>query len=965
MKKIILSVILLCTLLYPLRAQDFFFTARNRGIQQGLPPYTPKALYADTEGRIWIGTENGLFVVEGEKARPLYWQGEPFGAYITAIIPQGHKKLWIGTQDGLYTYRYGDAGLQRIPLRNSNGSIISAYFQPLGLDPEGCLWVYTGYNRASLYRYNPGSRHIQLMGSGYNGFREINWQNGRQELWYAENRGIFRLRFGHDTVLQQGFFRDEGQALEISDVLIAGNTTWFASSDGVWQSIADAKPEPLFAKQQHIQHLAHWQNYLFAATAGNGIIVWDITRGRELHRFTHVSENPYTLSDNNIRLLYVQNDVLYYAGSNGYTGSISLRHNPAGILPLPDLLPAGAFASLHNKLWFLDVSGRLYHFPYPGLPVAVPGSPQGLQCITRIGDTLWAAGNDILYGSDGHTSVQYPLPPQAYRTRIYSITADPAGRPMLVSDHGVYLLKNRRIETLKGLENESYKHYTHAVFDRQGRLYLHAHYSFFISGSYDNGSFRNQHLHNFQSEIKTLLPHPYAPGILAVTPAGIFHCISDTDSIQTLYRFHNSSPLWYAFTEGPSLMLQTQDRLLCIPDIRTAALQQPVFLPAAAQKAGMAVRIPLSSKWLLPDLQSFWLLSPDERKPLAHIHISENGSGVYRKIQKIKQERNRNFIHLHAGIQSSVPASDLRLDYYLNNDIANTRSIPGDAGEIYFERLQPGRYKLHIKARLYDNYTIASETITLEIQPAWYNTWYFTLFWLLSTGILAAFILRAIIHSIRKREQLRRHIQETENLALRSQMNPHFIFNTLNSINSLVLDHKTEEASQYIRKFSRLIRNTLDLTRKESVSLHDDIQNLELYIQLEAERTAGRFSWQIHIDPELDTGSVSVPPLLVQPFAENAIWHGLMNRSQGGHLDIRYKCLDKDTLCIYIDDNGIGYTEGHKRSASRIHTSHGLSIIKERLQLAGTANFFRIADKNSGDEKGSGTRAEIYLNVKC
>lgn len=188
MKKLILTGILLCTLLYPLRAQDFFFPARNRGIQQGLMPYPPKALYADPEGRIWLGTEKGLFVIEGEKARQLCWQGEPFGAYVTAIIPQGRKKLWIGTQDGLYTYRYGDKELERIPLRNGNRSIIRAYFQPLGFDPEGCLWVYTGYNRASLYRYNPVNRHIQLMGSGYNGFRETNWQNGRKELWYAENR---------------------------------------------------------------------------------------------------------------------------------------------------------------------------------------------------------------------------------------------------------------------------------------------------------------------------------------------------------------------------------------------------------------------------------------------------------------------------------------------------------------------------------------------------------------------------------------------------------------------------------------------------------------------------------------------------------------------------------------------------------------------------------------------------------
>lgn len=964
-KILLFTLLFLFSLLY-LTAQDFTGIARNQGTEQGLPPYPPRVLYAAEDGRLWIGTEKGLFLMRGGEVVPVYYGNEAFNAYITAIVPEKNEKLWIGTQEGIYVYSLKSELLQCPDLRDHHNRPLKAYFQPLGFDPEGCLWIYTGYNQASLYRYCPAENRVYQMGRGYNGFREVNWSDGKKELWYAENRGAFRLRFSGRQAEERAFFHLGEQALEVSDVLLNGTTVYFATSAGVWQSQNEEEPRPLFARDSYIHQMALRNGYLYCATTGKGIRIWNIARGREEPAFRHAEENMFTPADNDIRLVHIRNNILYYAGSNGYAGSISLSRNPLGIRPAAELSPSSAFTAYKRKLYFLDGRGRLFSYMHPDSVQGISGLPDGLQALGLSGEALWAADNQVLYRIYEDHSESFAIPPQAYRTRINVIMTDPQDRPLLLSDRGIYLLKNGKVVPLEGLSNETYTHYTHAVFDGDGRLYIHAHYSFFLYGRYENGVFHREGLSEFPHEIKTLLPHPSGYGILAFTPDGVYRFTGAQKSAELLFSFHKR-PLWHAYAgKARALYLQDQRALTYIPDIRKPFARELVPLPASAVRPGAAVRIPGSRSWLLPDLRSWWYIHPGERRPNVRIHISEAGNLSGNPIRKLEPDPNRNFIHLHAGLQSSLPAREVQLRYYLNGDRGSMRVLPGESGEIYFERLPPGNYTLHVEARLFDLYTIASEKVDIYIRPAWYDSPSFLLFCILIAISLAGLIIQGIIRTIRRREQLRRRIQETENLALRSQMNPHFIFNTLNSINSLVLDNKTDEASLYIRKFSRLIRNTLDLTRKESVSLQDDIENLELYIQLESERTGHRFRRELYIDPELDISHTEIPPLLVQPFVENAIWHGLINRpAGGGTLRIRYERKNDHTLCIHIEDDGIGREEARKRAASRKHTSHGLSIVKERLELADPGNFFIFTDIKNAAGEAAGTHVQIYLNVKC
>ncbi len=167
---------------------------------------------------------------------------------------------------------------------------------------------------------------------------------------------------------------------------------------------------------------------------------------------------------------------------------------------------------------------------------------------------------------------------------------------------------------------------------------------------------------------------------------------------------------------------------------------------------------------------------------------------------------------------------------------------------------------------------------------------------------------------------------------LRMQMNPHFIFNSLNSINRFILQNNKQQASEYLTKFSKLIRLILQHSQSPLISLESELESLQLYLDLESLRFDNRFDYKISISK--DIYSLKVPPLIIQPFAENAIWHGLMHKEEKGQLHIEI-FQQNDFLFLRIIDNGIGRkkaAEMKSKSATK-HKSMGLQITAERIAM--------------------------------
>lgn len=214
-------------------------------------------------------------------------------------------------------------------------------------------------------------------------------------------------------------------------------------------------------------------------------------------------------------------------------------------------------------------------------------------------------------------------------------------------------------------------------------------------------------------------------------------------------------------------------------------------------------------------------------------------------------------------------------------------------------------------------------------------------------------------------------VSKMELASLRGQMNPHFIFNCLKSIKVLTEQNNAVEASLYLSKFSRLMRNILEQSRDEESILAKEIETLELYLEMESLRVKEKMNWSINIQDGLDIDFIKIPSLLIQPYVENSIWHGIMHLDGDGKLSINLKFEpETDTLIIEVIDNGIGREKSAIINATKMNKpqSLGTKINQERIELInykpGVTASVDIQDLANAGQKTSGTMVTIRFSGK-
>lgn len=281
-----------------------------------------------------------------------------------------------------------------------------------------------------------------------------------------------------------------------------------------------------------------------------------------------------------------------------------------------------------------------------------------------------------------------------------------------------------------------------------------------------------------------------------------------------------------------------------------------------------------------------------------------------------------------------------------------------------YASLSPGSYVFKLKASDESgNWGPEREMLSFTIVPPFWRTAWFILCVIGTAVFMTMWLVRKRIRTIRYEAGLNQKIAETEMMALRAQMNPHFIFNCINSIDSLIQDNDKYHATIYLNKFAKLIRCILDSSKQNTVPLANDMETLQLYIEMEQFRNDNKFTAEINADPGLLQEDVKVPPLIIQPYVENAIQHGLRNRKDNlGQLSISLNKL-KGQIQYIIEDNGVGrkhMQNGH--SATKV--SYGMQMSSDRVKLF---NQEEVASVEITDlvQQGisSGTRVKVLLKM--
>jgi len=292
------------------------------------------------------------------------------------------------------------------------------------------------------------------------------------------------------------------------------------------------------------------------------------------------------------------------------------------------------------------------------------------------------------------------------------------------------------------------------------------------------------------------------------------------------------------------------------------------------------------------------------------------------------------------AIHFSSPGSVTYM-YRLDNNWLTT-----DFSSLNFISLKNGTYNLQIMAKAQNTLWSKPYVLSFRVLPRFIETiWFYLLmiFLLLTTGP-SILMLSLKLNKIKANKELAltERINELKHQALSAMMNPHFIANSLNSVQYLVNSRKYEDANNYIAMMAKLMRKNLDTAGKGFIRLSDEIDRLKLYLDIEKLRFQESFTYEIIIGVELDTNTVLIPNMIIQPFVENSLWHGIINSGNSGLLTVAFTFENVDidsvigrSLIIRVTDNGIGINEARKHKKED-HISKGIQIIEERLRLLST-----------------------------
>jgi ligand-binding sensor domain-containing protein len=328
---------------------------------------------------------------------------------------------------------------------------------------------------------------------------------------------------------------------------------------------------------------------------------------------------------------------------------------------------------------------------------------------------------------------------------------------------------------------------------------------------------------------------------------------------------------------------------------------------------------------------------------------------------------NQNFITISYYGISFRDGGNLLYKYRLkglSDDWVTTNNL-----EVEYAFLPPGDYRFEVIAINSDGIESSAPAVLnfVILSPFW-KTWWFILLFVLAI-IAGSFMFYSYrLRQIKKEHALQNDTNWYRQQSLTRQMDPHFVFNTLNSIQSYIIKNDRMASSQYLSKFAKLMRLILNNSQKQAVPLSNEIAALNLYMELESLRFQQKFEFSIKCDSSVDTEASFIPAFLIQPFIENAIWHGIMGLKTIGIISVNFTKVAGQLICT-IEDNGIGRekSKAMKSETEKARKSLGISLVESRLNLLN--NFYGVdmkvifTDLYSDDKIPAGTRVVINLPI--
>ncbi|MES2862878.1 MAG: histidine kinase [Bacteroidota bacterium] len=348
-------------------------------------------------------------------------------------------------------------------------------------------------------------------------------------------------------------------------------------------------------------------------------------------------------------------------------------------------------------------------------------------------------------------------------------------------------------------------------------------------------------------------------------------------------------------------------------------------------------------------------------------------NGKRREIEQLKQlNPEENDITIDFSVLSFIPNENYRVSYKINN--SEWKTLDENDKNLKLSSLSSGNYIIHLAIN-HNNEKTELQTIQFEIKkPFWLNT-----FFLIGIGMLFLVLIYSFykwqIRKLKRKNELQlekvnleKNLNQSKLKAIKSQMNPHFFYNALNTIQSFILSNDKKQAVNYLSKFSTLTRTILEMTEKDLVSITEEIKTLSLYLDIEKVRFNDDFNYEIIADADVDADNIKIPSMFLQPFVENAVKHGLLHKTEEKKLKIYFEKV-ADQIKISIDDNGIGRKKSNELNQikNNKHQSFATNAMQNRVNLLNQFTQKNISieyiDKQNQNNQTLGTTVVFVIPI--
>jgi ligand-binding sensor domain-containing protein len=874
----------------------------------GLPDDKINCLLTDSRGRVWVGTDKGVAVFDKSRFFILKDLVKQVSPQINALLKDAEGKIWIGTEKGIVV---ADEDGRTIDVIDHKNGLDNEHVNSIYQDSKGSFWIGTD---KGIFRFNK-DRKKHSSSAVLNGINTLSFIEDLQgAIWISTDLGLWR------------YDGKEFKNISLGRDLNANKTSclfrdyekniWIGSYSGLFRYrsadfVSFGQDEGLIPP--FITQVTRDRNQnLLVGTDGGGLYLY---RDHHLYNYTR-SEG---LSSNSVKTVMEARDGTLWIGTDqGFCTCPSIT----------DPVKKPVFKRQDRK-------------------VRLQSDTLDIIFQDSKGDIWFGQKNGVTRYRDG-SFTWFPLPLTNTELTAYYFMEDQK-HDLWIGTYqgGLFRYDGQEFKAMNktlGMKSETY---LAMLQDREGIYYF--------------GTFEGVYMYDPQGRYgggKKIIQFSEADGM----SSDLVYLMTFGDDEKTIWigtnQALNKLDLGTFKKQGRKLIVPygKEEGFVGIECNGSAVSTEPSGTIWFGTVNGLVRYNPAeynaNKKLPKTNITAIRLFYSDttlaENSELSH--NNNNISFDYIGICLTNPDKVKYLVKLEGFDKSWSPVT--------SNNVATYSNLP--SGKYVFKVLSCNNEGIWTSVPAHFGFTI--------LAPFWKTAWFSVLLSLAVVG-LVILLFSYRIRQIRERENLKVRIATNELKALRSQMNPHFIFNSLNSIQHFIVHNDEVSASKYLNTFAKLIRTILNNSEKATASIREELDSLKLYLELEALRFESKFEYEIIIDPKLDLDYYEVPTMLIQPFAENAIIHGLLPKKGSGKLEIRISEEKNFILCTIID-NGIGRKKAHdlkESSIRKMHKSFGMKITQDRLEVL---NYLHKSNLKVNiidliDDGGSavGTRVEIYIPI--